>query len=228
MLIHASGLTVWEPNTLSTGLTLGAMGGVQTMEKRATLPVRAFLQSALMVLTCWLSATCADARPAKVERVDVVDHGIYLANKVAGQANELGFSHHAVSDPQLVAITDTIRAELGIKFGFRYSITGTPDDGVVTVKQVTIYPPQGVVSPKAGLLHQSSFSMPVQIISPVLGAGYEIEEPWELVPGVWTIQLWVGDQKLAEHSFTVITQGDTASKTSSLSPDQVEPVAARN
>ena len=158
------------------------------MEKCATLPLKAFVQPALMVLGCWLFATCADARPAKVERVDMVDHGIYLANKVATRANELGFSHHTVNDAQLVAITETIPAELGIKFGFRYSITGTPDDGVVTVKQVTIYPPQGVVSPMAGLLHESSFSMPVQIVSPVLGAGYEIDEPWELVPGVWTIQ----------------------------------------
>jgi hypothetical protein len=86
------------------------------MEKRATL---AFLQPALIALACWLSATCADARPAKVERVDVVDHGIYLANKVISKANELGFSHHSVDDVQLVAITDTIPAQLGIKFGFR-------------------------------------------------------------------------------------------------------------
>jgi hypothetical protein len=178
-----------------------------------------------MVSAFWLSATCADARPAKVERVEVVDYGIYLANKIPSAID--GFTHHTVNDAQLIASTDTIPAQLGIKFGFRYSITGTPEDGVVTVKQVVIYPPTGVVSPKGGLLHASSFSTRNQIGDPVLGAGYEINEPWELVPGVWTIQIWVGDQKLAEHSFTVVTQGDNGSKTSLLSPDQTEHVATR-
>ena len=82
------------------------------------------------------------------------------------------------------------------------------------MRQVTIYPPTGVVSPNAGVLHTQSFSTRNQMGTPLLGAGYEIDEPWELVPGVWTIQIWVGDQKLAEHTFTVVTPADATRDTS--------------
>jgi len=171
-------------------------------------------QGALIVLAGWLSATCAEAKTAKVQpiiakvqRIDTFDYGIYLANKVATKTNDLGVTYHTVNDAQLIASTDTIPAQLGVKFGFRYTIIGKPEDAIVTVRQVTVYPPTGVVSPKMGVLHTNSFSTRNQIGSP-FGAGYEIDEPWELVPGVWTIQLWVGDQKLAEHSFTVAAPGD--------------------
>jgi len=34
----------------------------------------------------------------------------------------------------------------------------------------------------------------------------KINEPWLMVPGKWTIQLWVGGQKFAEQSFHLIPQ----------------------
>jgi hypothetical protein len=39
-------------------------------------------------------------------------------------------------------------------------------------------------------------------------SGYDIDDSWELVPGVWTIQLWAGDQKFAEESFTLVTESE--------------------
>lgn len=33
---------------------------------------------------------------------------------------------------------------------------------------------------------------------------YGFDDPWELVPGTWTIELWHGDRKLATQSFTVV------------------------
>jgi len=41
-------------------------------------------------------------------------------------------------------------------------------------------------------------------------AGYDITESWELVPGLWTVQLWVGEQKLAEHSFNLVVKDAAA------------------
>jgi hypothetical protein len=175
-------------------------------------------QRTLVVLVLWLSVLTAYAQtvdvkpsqPAKVEQIEVTDFGIYTADKTASTTNDLGLTHNIVNNIQYIAATDTIRAQLGVKFGFRYSIRGAPEDARVTIKQITIYPPAGVMSPKTGLLQTHSFSTVYRIGMSGVFAGYDINEPWEQVPGTWTIQLWVGDQKFAEHSFAVIA--DAASE----------------
>jgi hypothetical protein len=53
----------------------------------------------------------------------------------------------------------------------------------------TIYRNETVVTRSIGKLHFRS---------------YTLEEQWELVPGVWTFELWSHDRKLGEQSFTLI------------------------
>ena len=33
--------------------------------------------------------------------------------------------------------------------------------------------------------------------------GYGFNEPWEIVKGTWTQQIWYGDRKLLERSFVI-------------------------
>lgn len=35
---------------------------------------------------------------------------------------------------------------------------------------------------------------------------YTLEDPWELVPGVWTLEVRAGDKLLASESFTLVAQ----------------------
>jgi hypothetical protein len=37
-------------------------------------------------------------------------------------------------------------------------------------------------------------------------AGYSADETWELVPGVWTLQLWVADKMYVEKFFTMVAK----------------------
>jgi len=150
------------------------------------------------------------APTAKVEQIDVRDYGIYTADKTASATNDMGLAHNTVNNIQYIASTSTIPAKIGTKFGFRYTISGTPYDGRVSIKQVTIYPPAGVTNPKTGLLFTNSFSTVYRVGMPPIFAGYDIDAPWEQVPGIWTIQLWIGDRKFAEQSFTVIPKEDAA------------------
>ncbi|HET7085935.1 MAG TPA: DUF3859 domain-containing protein [Rhizomicrobium sp.] len=183
------------------------------MSKRV-MPQKNSVRGALMILACGFAVAGADAQTskpepaAKVEQIDVTDYGIYTADKTARLVDASGLAHHTVNNIQYIAETSTIPAQTGIKFGFRYTIAGTPYDAKVTIKQVTIYPPAGVTSPKTGLLYTNSFSTTYRIGMPPIFAGYDIDSPWEVVPGVWTIQLWIGDRKLAEQSFTVVSKGD--------------------
>jgi hypothetical protein len=34
-------------------------------------------------------------------------------------------------------------------------------------------------------------------------AGYKFGQPWEIVPGLWTLELWSDDRKLGSVTFTV-------------------------
>lgn len=183
------------------------------MSARA-IPTKPMVYSTIALLMSWLPAKCADVQNsqihenAKVERIDVLDYGIYTADKTTSEISDAGLTHNTVNNIQYIASTDTIPAQVGIKFGFRYILGGEPDGGRVRIKQVTIYPTAGITNPKTGLLYTHSFTATYGIGPRPIFAGYDIDAPWEMVPGVWTIQLWVGEKKLAEQNFTVVEKKD--------------------
>jgi hypothetical protein len=185
------------------------------MHKHFRMPMKSLFQGAFFLLVCSHFAASAGAQtpkvkqiPATVEQLVVTDYGIYTATKTASMTNDLGLTHSTVSNIQLIEATDTIPVRPKLKFGFRYLINGAPDDAPVEIKQVTIYPSGGVNNPKKGLLHANSFSTTYRTGMSRVFAGYDVDEDWELVPGTWTIQLWIGKEKFAEQSFSLVMQQD--------------------
>ena len=61
----------------------------------------------------------------------------------------------------------------------------------------------GVQPPKSAQPLQTTDRRLVKVIGGTSYTDYSLDEPWELVPGKWTMQLWQGSRKLAEKSFTV-------------------------
>jgi hypothetical protein len=172
---------------------------------------------AILLAVGWLAmtGTCSQAARVQVtgsvEEAEVTDYGIYTADKTAASPQLANIVQQPVDNVALIAITNTIPAERGINFGFRYRLVGEPLDSRVTVRIETIFPPAGIMSPKAGLLHSYSYSVTDHIGVRSSFAGYSADESWELVPGTWTMQLWVGDKKFAEQSFTMLPpQGSQA------------------
>jgi hypothetical protein len=165
----------------------------------------------VLLLSGWLLLTNAQAgvqRTGTVQEIDVLDYGTYEAEKIDRITELSGVSRDIVDNVQLLGITNRIPAKVGVKFGFRYFIVGQPLDSRVTLKAIIVYPPAGAVSPKSGLLHTISYPKPGRIGPNVSFVGYSADEPWELVPGIWTVQLWRGDTKFAEQTFTMTPQQD--------------------
>ena len=175
---------------------------------RAT--IRSFARLALASMAIGLLLSGSHAQAAKlpdigsVERIDVTDYGIYTAEKSEATPKTKNLRHYAVENVAIVSMTDTVQALPRVKFGLRYRIIGDPLDARVTVKIVVKYPPQGVVSPKTGLLHDFTYTITDHIGGMYSFAGYSADEAWELVPGVWTLQLWVGEKMYVEKSFTMV------------------------
>ena len=66
------------------------------------------------------------------------------------------------------------------------------------------FPPQGIRNPNTGdIMHTANIAFPNLKIGALCLLGYGFDNAWEIVPGVWTEQIWYQDRKLAERTFTV-------------------------
>ena len=147
------------------------------------------------------------AQAQQVQHIEITDVGIYKAENtggtVAAPATPMGKTN-LVTDIVLVERTTTVPAALGTSFGFRYTIIGEPDGADVNLKFINHYPAPGLNNPASGNTYMSG-EYPLQR---KLGAkhwkGYTFESDWELVPGTWTFEIWQGDRRMAEQSFTVV------------------------
>jgi hypothetical protein len=142
------------------------------------------------------------AQTPTVERVDVTERGIYTAVPVrAAQPSAEGVSHTVVDSIKLAAQTHEIPLQKGVSFGFRYVIVGAPSGAPVSLRKVVIYPPPGA--------HKPGSSAPLTTtgwndIRPVGSEGfvlYSLDDDWEVIPGEWTLEVWVSGRKLASQTF---------------------------
>jgi hypothetical protein len=158
----------------------------------------------LIALALGLTLSTAEAQTAEVTRIDVVEYGLYTAQVMQKSTDANGVAKNTVTDIRHAVTTRTVPAQLGVHFGFRYTIVGTPEGAPVELTKVTIYPPEGVKKPSAPEpLHRTQYTLERQI-GETKFTDYSFDDPWELVPGTWTMELWVGSRRLAAESFTVV------------------------
>jgi hypothetical protein len=110
-----------------------------------------------------------------------------------------------VSNQRLAVPTTRVPAQLGVQFGLEYIATGGPADRAI-LRKVVIFPSAGIRYPPANTptyRSESTISAPDGVVR---YTGWVFDDPWELVPGIWTIQLWDSDRELAEQHFTVVAR----------------------
>jgi Domain of unknown function (DUF3859) len=139
----------------------------------------------------------------KVTGAEIVEYGIYTAEIQTAKRDSNGVLQSNLGDISHATTTTSVPARHGVRFGFRYKITGTPDGATIPLKFVTVFPPAGLSPPNmAQPIHNSESGQTVKI-GDTGYHDYGFDDPWELVPGPWTIQIWYGKTKLAEKNFTV-------------------------
>lgn len=101
--------------------------------------------------------------------------------------------------------TDRIPATPGVQFGFRYKITGVTEQGTAEFKKVVTHPPIKNDKGEVERQYSTTETLPTKngYVSEV--SGYSLDRPEELVPGVWTFELWYHGQKMVSQTFTVYT-----------------------
>ena len=145
----------------------------------------------------------AGARAQDV-RIEVTEFGIYAADRASQGRNSAGIGQSTVSNPKLAVSTRNIPGQLGVIFGFRYKVIGPSTGDDVELTKVTTFPSPGLRPPGASAPLPKTERTLRNKIGETRFTSYVLSEEYEVVPGVWTIELWSGGRRLASQSFTVM------------------------
>ena len=146
------------------------------------------------------------AQEPRVDRLEVVQSGFMTARKtgrtVESPGTATGYTVIA-ADPEFLADAPADTARVGTLFGARFRVVGQPSGANVTLRTVWKIPAPGITNPKTGNTYRENVSEVVVKIGEVRTRAYGFEEAWEIARGTWTFELWQGDRKLLEQSFTI-------------------------
>jgi len=162
------------------------------------------------------------AQTQTVDRLEITDFGTYKVEPGNKRKNAEGLKTTVTPGVEHLETTTTIPARIGISFGVRYKIVGEPDNAEVTLRKVISFPPPGL-QPSRGKIMPQSESKVETMIGETAADLYTLEDNFELVPGVWTVELWDGERKLLTQSFTLEKPAEAARPEVTLVPKATPP-----
>ena len=157
-----------------------------------------------LILTFTAFRFCVFAQDtASVTGAHVTEVGIYRARVVTKSAvpGVAGGTNEWLDSFTLVQATTNVPARIGTRFGFRYTIHGTPSNAPIVLKMVGEHPPYK--NPKTGKT-ETRDEYELQSWAGQTYTSYLFEEEWELIPGKFKFEVWHRDKKLCEQSFTIV------------------------
>jgi Domain of unknown function (DUF3859) len=155
-----------------------------------------------------LGCLAASGQEASAPEARMVWYGCYSVghDRVIADAGALD-GHRTVSTGIVPPASneDRIPAILHTRFGFGFTLASLPIDGIVRYRFVRKYPAPGLRSGTGEQILTDESGVTAWASEKVFLAGYVFDEDREMVPGVWTLQVWQSDHELLEKSFTVYT-----------------------
>jgi hypothetical protein len=153
----------------------------------------------LIVSSLLLFLLRCNAQTNAPENVEVLGFGIFKKTSSLDGGALSGRRH--VAEALLVKFTTKVPAQIGTSFGFRVGYRGRSPGAPVHCTAKCLHPK--LTDPTSGRTSEveqwdaSSVSGREEYI------GYTLDNVWELVPGKWKIQLWVGPELMFEKTFTL-------------------------
>jgi len=142
------------------------------------------------------------AQAQTINRLEITDFGTYKVEPGNKRKNAEGLKTMVTPGVEHLETTTTIPARIGISFGVRYKVVGEPDNAEVTLRKVISFPPPGL-QPSRGKIMPQSESKVETMIGETVADLYTLEDNFELVPGVWIVELWDGERRLLVQSFVL-------------------------
>jgi hypothetical protein len=128
----------------------------------------------------------------------LLDYGMY-----AGSENGCDFhqaiGYCAMSGTHHLATATEIPGALGVTFGIHYAL----DTGRTPVRTIMVFPPAGLKNPRfPAAVH--TYSHDEICDGSDCYDTYGLDFPWEIVPGIWSFQVWANGQMVLEKRFKVV------------------------
>ncbi len=153
----------------------------------------------LIASSLFLCLLRCNAQTNASESVELLGFGIFKKTSSLDSDTRSGRRH--VAEAVFVEFTTKVPAQIGTSFGFRVGYHGRTAGALVHCTAKCLHPKlTDSTSGRSSEVEQfdaSSLSGREEYI------GYTLNKSWELVPGEWKIQLWVGPKLIVEKTFTL-------------------------
>jgi hypothetical protein len=155
----------------------------------------------LLLLACILPASLFGQDAISVTGAKVTEVGIYQAKVLTDQTNAAGVQLQGIDEFKLVRSTTNVPARIGVRFGFRYEILGTPANAPVMLTMVVKHPP--IKNPATGKLETKDTYPLKSWIGKTYTSG-SLDDESDLVTGPYTFEVWHEGKKLCEQSIQLV------------------------
>jgi hypothetical protein len=137
----------------------------------------------------------------RVTGARVTEVGIYEAQILTADTNAAGVKLQGLDNFKLLTNTTNVPARIGVRFGFRYEILGTPTNAPIVLTMIAKHPP--IKNPVTGKTETKE----TYALRSWIGKTYtsnSLEEESDLITGQWIFEVWYEGKKLCEQSFRVV------------------------
>ncbi len=156
----------------------------------------------IFAVACLLLSACGQ----QAQQIEITWAGLYQAEGVSPTIQPDGVAAQEIANVRLLKSTTTVPAKPGLRFGVSYRAKGAPTGTTMEFKRRMHFPaPGAIIAPGTSPLPHSDVTIRCEVgVNCMTGFGFD--HPWELMPGLWTIEIWSGANKLVEQRFTVVAQ----------------------
>lgn len=158
-----------------------------------------------LLLALCVMVSPASAQQATIDQIDVLSIGIYDLEEVSRVEDPTMVTggRNLVTNVRLERATRRIPGELGMRFGYQFEVVGYPQGAETTLRFVTRFP-RPMRNPNTGRSARTTEQMRRTYVGETSYRGYRFDEPWEIIPGDWTFEIWDGDVRLSSVTLTVV------------------------
>ncbi|MDD5141414.1 MAG: DUF3859 domain-containing protein [Verrucomicrobiales bacterium] len=154
-----------------------------------------------LLIVCLLPLPIFSQEEVRVTGAKITEVGIYASQIITDETNAAGVKLQGLDDFKLLMSTTNVPARIGIRFGFRYEILGTPASAPIVLTMVGKHPP--IKNSTTGKMETTDTYQ----LNSWIGKTYtsnSLDQKSDCVPGQWSFEVWHEGKKLCEQSFLVV------------------------
>jgi hypothetical protein len=162
-------------------------------------------RSAFCAALAVLVSAPVHAQAPQLDRIEILEFGIYSVTRqqIEKSQTTAGGQLAVAKEYKLITPTEMVTARQGVSFGIKYVVIGKPNGSRVRSNWITRFPAGGLVNSNGRKFDRAEVAWEDTIGAPTYRT-YAFDETWEMVPGVWTFELYFNGRKLGEKRFSVV------------------------